>query len=202
MEQAREALAGNWGLAVGVFFVQLLIYMLVGMIPFFGGIAVLIIGGPLDLGLMMFTLSLARKERASINQLFEGFNNFGTALLAYLLMSIFILLWTLLLIIPGIIAAFAYAMTFFIIADEPSIGPLAAITKSKEMMHGHKWKLFCLHWRFFGWLLLCILTLGIGFFWLYPYMEVSFAKFYEDIRVLSPGTGSETTVFEGSGPIG
>lgn len=74
-------------------------------------------------------------------------------------------------------------MTFFIIAENDSIGPLEAVTKSKEMMDGNKWKLFCLGWRFFGWALLCILTLGIGFLWLMPYMVVSYAKFYDYIAI-------------------
>jgi uncharacterized membrane protein len=88
----------------------------------------------------------------------------------------------LLLIVPGIIAALSYSMTYFIIAENDSIGSLEAITKSKEMMRGNKWKLFCLCCRFLGWILLCILTIGIGFLWLYPYMMVSFAKFYDDIK--------------------
>lgn len=117
-----------------------------------------------------------------MGQLFDGFQRFGTALGAYLLTGIFIFLWTLLLIVPGIMAGLSYAMTYFIIADDPTIGPLQAITKSKEMMRGHKWKLFLLHWRFLGWVLLCILTLGIGILWLVPYVSTSLAHFYEDIR--------------------
>ena len=97
-------------------------------------------------------------------------------------MCIFILLWTLLLIIPGIIATYSYAMTFFIIADDPQAGALEAIGRSKEMMRGHRWKLFCLFLRFIGWSLLCLLTFGIGFLWLTPYMQTSLAHFYDDVR--------------------
>ncbi len=89
----------------------------------------------------------------------------------------------LLLIIPGIIATFRYAMAFFIIADDEDCGPLEAITRSKEMMKGNKWKFFCLNWRFFGWSLLAVFfTFGIGFLWIVPYMQTSFAKFYEDVK--------------------
>jgi uncharacterized membrane protein len=100
-------------------------------------------------------------------------------------MILFILLWTLLLIIPGIIAAISYSMTFYILADDNSIGAMDAIDKSKKMMDGYKWKCFCLGLRFLGWALLCILTLGIGFLWLMPYMQVSMAKFYDDVKANS-----------------
>jgi uncharacterized membrane protein len=88
----------------------------------------------------------------------------------------------LLLIIPGIIAALSYSMTFFIIADDESIEPMEALKKSKKMMEGYKLKLFYLSIRFFGLALLCILTLGIGFLWLIPYTYVTMAKFYDDIK--------------------
>jgi len=97
-------------------------------------------------------------------------------------MIIFTVLWTLLLIIPGIIAAISYSMTFFIMADDDSIDAMAAIDKSKAMMNGYKMKYFRMNLRFLGWSLLCFLTLGIGFLWLIPYMYVSYVKFYDDIK--------------------
>ena len=85
----------------------------------------------------------------------------------------------------------SYSMTFFIIAEDDLIGPLEAIKKSKQMMCGYKWKIFCLGLRFIGWALLCILTLGVGFLWFTPYMSVSFAKFYDDLLNL---TGTQAKV--------
>ena len=73
-------------------------------------------------------------------------------------------------------------MTFYIIADDDSIGVLDAIKKSNEMMNDHRWKLFYLYLRFFGWGIACLLTFGLGFLWLIPYIQVSVAKFYEDIK--------------------
>jgi Predicted integral membrane protein len=178
MRMAKESLRGKWGLAIGTF----LVYALIVGGGSFSGIATLIVGGPMTLGLALFSLSIARNQEARLEQLFKGFNNFGTSLGAYLLMIIFVLLWTILLIIPGIIAAISYAMTFFIIADNPSIGSMEAIDKSKKMMYGYKWKFFCLILRFLGWAILCLFTLGLGFFILKPYMEISFAKFYDDIK--------------------
>jgi uncharacterized membrane protein len=182
MAQARETLSGKWGLAIGVFVVYMLIMIGIQIVPFFGAIAGLIIGGPMVLGIAIFSLSLSRKQDARLSQLFDGFNSFGLALGAYLLMVIFIILWMLLLIVPGIIAAISYAQTFYIIAEDKNIGAMEAIDKSKKMMYGYKWKYFCLGLRFIGWFLLCLLTAGIGFLWLAPYMQISYAKFYDDIK--------------------
>jgi uncharacterized membrane protein len=75
-------------------------------------------------------------------------------------------------------------MTFFILADDESIGGCDAMKKSRKMMYGYKWKYFCLLCRFFGWFLLCILTFGIGYLWLGPYIRVSAAKFYEELKIV------------------
>ncbi|EPR68350.1 DUF975 family protein [Cyclobacterium qasimii] len=185
MKMARESLKGNWGLAIGTFLVYYIIMgFLQGMAEYYPmiGLGTLIITGPMVLGLSLFSLTIARNQYARLQQIFDGFNNFGTALGAYLLIIIFVLLWMLLLIIPGIIAGLSYAMTFYIIADDPTIGPLDAIDKSKQMMNGYKMKLFLLFLMFFGMALLCILTLGIGFLWLIPFINVTTAKFYEDIK--------------------
>jgi uncharacterized membrane protein len=184
MRMARESLKGKWGLAIGTFVVYILIIGAIqGITQLFplAGLISLIIAGPMAVGLAIFSINISRNQEARLEQIFQGFNNFGTSLGAYLLMLLFILLWTLLLIIPGIIAALSYSMTFYILADDNS-GAMEAIDKSKKMMDGYKWKYFCLGLRFIGWALLCILTLGIGFLWLFPYMQVSMVKFYDDIK--------------------
>lgn len=178
MTMARESLRGKWGLAIGTCFIYGLVISVSGV----AFIAPLIIGGPMMLGLAMFSLSLSRTNDPDLEILFKGFKNFGTALGAYLLMMLFIFLWSLLLIIPGIIAAIGYSMTFFILADEPELGASDALAKSKRMMRGYKWKYFCLNLRFIGWSILCVISLGIGFLWLVPYMQISYAKFYEDVK--------------------
>tara|TARA_B110000027_G_scaffold64896_1_gene69557 strand:- start:403 stop:984 length:582 start_codon:yes stop_codon:yes gene_type:complete len=185
MQMARKSLKEKWGLAVGTFVVYMLI---IGAIQatteFFplAGLLLLAISGPMALGIAIFSINISRNQDARLEQIFQGFNNFSTSLGAYLLMLLFIFLWTLLLIIPGIIAVLSYSMTFYILADDNSIGAMEAINKSKKMMNGYKWKYFCLGLRFIGWSLLCILTLGIGFLWLLPYMQVSMVKFYDDIK--------------------
>ena len=182
MAEARESLSGNWGLAIATFLVYGIIISIFQVIPTVGPVLALFIAGPMLVGISMFSLSLSRGENARLEQIFEGFKNYGTVLGAYLLMVVLILLWMLLLIIPGIIAAIAYSQTFYILAEDDAISSMDALKKSKEMMDGYKWKYFCLGLRFIGWALLCILTLGIGFLWLSPYIQISYAKFYEDLK--------------------
>jgi uncharacterized membrane protein len=186
MMQARQALAGKWGLAVGTFFVYMLVIFIVRYIPKVGFLVSLLISGAMTLGSVIFSLALSRNQNPKLELIFEGFKRFGVALAAYLLITLFIILWSLLFIIPGIIAGLSYSMTFFIIADNDSIKASEAIELSKKMMMGNKWKFFKLGIRFVGWGLLCILTLGVGLLWLTPYIQVSIAKFYEDIKNPSP----------------
>jgi uncharacterized membrane protein len=183
MAQARDALRGRWGLAIGTTVVFVLVTVAAKSIPVAGWIISLLIDGPMSIGLASFALSLSRKRDEELTQIFLGFRKFAVGLGAYLLQLIFVILWSLLLIVPGIIAALSYSMTYFIISESDSVDALEAITKSKEMMRGNKWKLFCLCFRFFGWALLCILTFGIGYLWLFPYVIVSFARFYDDLKV-------------------
>ena len=180
MAQARNSLRGKWWPVIGTQMVFILVSAAAGSIPIIGPF---LLQPPLWLGWIYFNLTLARQQPADLSQIFEGFKKFGPSVLANFLISVFVLLWMLLLIIPGIIAAFSYAMTFYVIAEDEPIGPLEAIAKSKAMMQGNKWKLFCLQCRFFGWFLVCILTIGIGFLWLIPYMTVSQARFYDDVKI-------------------
>ena len=112
----------------------------------------------------------------------QGFGNWGHIVLGQLLMGIFIFLWSLLLIVPGIIKASSYAMTPYILVDRPELSVRDAIRLSGRMMSGRKLDLFCLHLSFIGWMLLCILTLGIGILFLSPYMMTAQAAFYQDVR--------------------
>ena len=101
MAEARASLSGNWGLAIGTFLVYIIIVASLQVIPTIGGVLGLFIAGPMAVGISMFSLSLSRGENARLEQIFEGFRNYGTVLGAYLLMILFIFLWMLLLIIPG-----------------------------------------------------------------------------------------------------
>ena len=173
--KARKSLENKWDVAVGAYFLYMII---LGA----GSEVGLVIGGPMQLGSSEFSLNLARGKKADYPQIFNGFSNFVESLVAYLWMVLFILLWALLLIIPGIIAAIAYSQTFYILSENKNMKGREALDKSKAMMEGHKWKFFMLTVRFFGWFLLSILTFGIGFLFLVPYMHVTFAHFYDDLK--------------------
>ena len=182
MREARESLKGKWGVAVGALAIFVVITAAVQQVPKAGPLLGFIISGPMSLGFAIFYLTLSRGQNAKLNNLFDGFEQFGSTIGLAFFIALFTLLWTLLLIVPGIIAALSYSMAYFVMVDDPSVGPLDAINKSKAMMNGYKWKLFKLHLRFLGWAILCLFTLGIGFLWLTPYIQVSLAKFYDDLK--------------------
>lgn len=121
------------------------------------------------------------------NELTRGMLNstllkYWRTVLATLLQFIYILLWSLLLVIPGIIKSLAYSMTWFILEDEPELSPNKAIELSMAMMKGHKFDLFYLMLSFIGWAVLSVFTLGIGFLWLLPYIYTTMAAFYQDVK--------------------
>ena len=180
--EARNRLSGNWGQPIGVFAIYLLITVVLQNIPFIGPIALIFITGPLALGLAIYFLNFLKNEESNLNQLFEGFKNYGGVLVTYLLYSIYILLWTLLFIIPGIIAQMKYSQVWFIMAEDSEISGNDALMKSKKMMDGFKMQYFLLALSFFGWILLAMLTCGIGLLWVIPYMQTSYAKFYEALK--------------------
>ena len=187
LRAARESLKGKWGVAILTFLIYTLFTSATGSVYSSGSnitfsLLNLIIGGPFALGAAIFSLSISRGKEPMLEQIFQGFDRFSDAFVAYLLIVVYVLLWTLLFIIPGIIAALGYSMTFFIMTDDTLIKPQEALKKSKSMMNGYKMKLFYLCLRFFLLSLLCILTLGIGFLWLIPYVHVTLAKFYDDIN--------------------
>ena len=180
-QASREQLKGKWGLPIGLCFVIYLILSAPNSIPG-ASLAVLIISGPLELGLLLFFLKLVRNEPVEFNIGFKGFNNFGNALAVYLLRLLFIVLWSMLFIIPGIIKALSYSQAMYHLADNPKIEASQAIAKSRKMMDGAKGKLFCLYFSFIGWGFLCLLTFGIGFLWLIPYIHTASANFYVDLK--------------------
>jgi uncharacterized membrane protein len=176
---ARGQLKGTWLAAVGFVFVYCI---LMSVASAFLGIGLLIAGGPLTVGALGYFSRKVRGERAEFENLFDGFKNFASSFLLFLLYCLFVWLWSLLLVIPGIIKSFSYSMSFFILRDNPGMKAMEALDASKKMMKGHKWQLFCLYLSFIGWGILCLFTLGIGFLWLAPYMTQSFANFYESLK--------------------
>jgi uncharacterized membrane protein len=122
----------------------------------------LLVTGPLALGMSALYLRYRRRQEGGTELIFSGFNNFLRAAGTFFLIGLFVALWSMLLIVPGIIAAYRYRLAFFILADNPDIGPFDAIRASKELMRGNKAKLFLLDFSFFAWWLLASLVQLIG----------------------------------------
>lgn len=151
---------------------------------------------------MVFIMSMAFLEIAKGNDcpkvsfLFEPYKNIRTAVRYFviiLLKGLFIFLWTLLLIIPGLIKAYSYSMAEYIAYEHPELTPAQAIRKSEEMMRGHKWELFVLDLTFIGWFLLSILTCGLLFLFVGPYLQTTHAHFYLSLK---EDTVAESTLLQ------
>ena len=202
---ALAALKGKWAPAVlaAIIYTLLIIpYFCIAELPLFaqaGGFTLpswfkfLLLGGVAYMWLFFYPLAngyvVAHREllvkgddRLTGNMFHLTFSHWLRFFGGYLLMVVKILLWMFVLIIPGFVKAFAYALTPFLLVDCPDLTPLQCIKLSDRMMKGHKFDLFYLFLSFLGWLLLGLLTLGIGYFWLMPYMETSVAAFYEDVK--------------------
>lgn len=180
---SRTTLSGNWMMAALATLVYLLIAGGVSSIPVAGSVLAIIITYPLAYGFAILFLDLFREGKPiDIGKLFDGFKDFGRVWGTLILVAIYTILWTCLLIIPGIVKSYSYALTPFILKDEPELKYNAAIEKSMRMMDGYKMKLFLLDLSFIGWMILSILTLGIGLLFLQPYMKTARAAFYEDLK--------------------
>ena len=145
-----------------------------------------ILGGVIQLGYASFLLKQHDHKQPQFNDLFSKFDYFGPGFCQAFLRNLYVFLWGLLFIIPGIIARYSYAMTPFIMAEHPEMTASEAIRASKQMMNGNKWELFCLHLSFIGWAILCGLTLNIGNIFLNPYMNAAYAAFYRRVSVSDP----------------
>ncbi len=183
---ARAALKGNWTTAVLGCIVAMGIMSLGSTIPVLGSIVVLLLSGAISLGLTSLFMAIIRnEEKKSVNMVFDYCRDFSKPFLATLLMGLYILLWILIPIVGifiAIVKSYSYSMTYYLMRDDASLTANEAITKSREIMNGHKWRFFCLQFSFIGWSLLSVLTLGIGFIWLIPYTEAASAAFYEEIK--------------------
>lgn len=190
---AKSALSGHWVNAVLCTLVLLLISVVAGAVMGGGqsaglyslGLALtLLVTLPLGFGYNVAFLQHMQgmPDDDLVTRPFQAFKQYGRYLGTALLMTVFVFLWSLLFIIPGIVKGYAYAMTPYIMHEHPELSPNECIDRSKAMMKGYKWKLFLLDLSFIGWLLLCILTLGILTLWIQPWMECSRIRFYEELK--------------------
>ena len=178
-----KALNGKWGITIGSLFIAFCILAAAQHIPILGLFSGILLF-PLNVGTLLLMLRVVRDEQPlDIGIIFQPFNQYLRYIWAYIRIFIFCLLWTLLLIIPGIIAGIRYSMTIYIMLDDPQCSVKDAMTESSAIMYGHKWQFFGYSILlsliiFFG--ILC--TLGIGLFWIAPWAGSFMASFYESIR--------------------
>lgn len=174
-------------------------------------IITIVISGAAKLGYAIFNLKLIDNKAVDVSDLFSQFHRLGDGFCMNFLVGLFTFLWSLLFVIPGIIKQYSYAMTPYILAENPGMTATEAITESRRIMDGSKWRLFCLGFSFIGWSLLCsaptivalailsniAITTGnivvlmwllpcsiptfIGSLFLHPYQEAAYAAFYREI---------------------
>ncbi|MDF2558411.1 MAG: hypothetical protein K0R71_2239 [Bacillales bacterium] len=236
--RAKELLKGKWGTAILMVILYAVISSVSNLVnagssePDLGaGLIIMILSIltiPLGVGFKWAFLYLVRGQDFKIETIFEPYTKiFGKSILTSILQAILIFLWSLpvivlgvigvvvsmpkyidmaldgsgsgisgemilngilyfivfwiLIMVPIIIKSISYSQTLFILKDKPELTSLETITTSKKMMAGYKWKYFTLYLSFIGWAFLCLLTLGIGFLWLVPYVQTSLAEFYNQL---------------------
>ena len=217
---ARQNLEGTWGISVGVALVAAILggsmagagsnvnfnineesirnlppifwTVLLPLVSLAGllGIVSFILGGTVELGYAKFLLKQYDRKQLQFSDLFSQFDRFGTGFAQKFLRTLFTVLWSFLLIIPGIVKGLSYAMTPFILEEHPEMTASEAIKASMRLMDGHKMDLFILGLTFIGWSLLACLTMGIGFLFLNPYMSAAYAAVYRSISGARQEAGS------------
>ena len=180
--KAHQDLKGNWTQPV----LATLVYVVVSAAsstPMVGFLILLLISLPMGYNYQQLFLEYKRGERDNmVGRLFGFFQDYTRAFGTAFMVTLYTILWSLLLIVPGIIKAIAYSQTYYIAKDHPEYSIDQCIEASKAMMDGHKGEYFVLWLSFIGWMLLGLITFGIGLFWVDPYMQTTFAHYYEDLK--------------------
>lgn len=148
------------------------------LVAAFIGIASTLLSRVVQSGYYLYHLRLRRGEATEYATLFDGFLFPGKVILLSVVMNIFVSLWSMLLIIPGIIALYRYRFAFYNLCSDPEMGVMEAIRRSCYQTRGYKWQLFVLDMSFLGWCILCVFTAGILNIWLMPYYEQTNVGYY------------------------
>ena len=180
--EAKEQIKGKIGFLFLIFLIIAIIGVGSSFVPIVGWFATIIIMPAFNISLCMIFLNLAKRKDISVGDVFKGFNITGKAVWLYIITNFFVFLWSLLLIIPGIIKTFSYSMASFILADNPELTAREALEESKRIMEGHKFDLFVLQLSFFWWYLLGAITFGIAYVYVVPYFEATMTNFYNEIK--------------------
>ena len=179
--QTIKSIGTNGGVdsEVGAFILASLPIIIIASL--FAAVIYFALGSFIGVGYAKFNLNLVDKKESAFGTLFEYFSHWKTTAATRLLSVLYMFLWSLLFIIPGIVAGYSYAMTDYILAENPNLTASEAIEQSKTMMYGNRWRLFCLQFSFIGWDILATLAFGIGHLWLTPYKQATYAAFYREV---------------------
>lgn len=200
--RAKDSLRGHWPMAIGA---MVIMGILAGIIGSIGGgfeaadiakgddtgavlwnvllqIVAVCATAPLSLGIISFFIKISRNQFVELAEIFSKFKTIWLKSIGLSLwITLKVLLWSLLLLIPGIIASLAYSMAYYIMAEDDQVGINQAVEISKAMMQGYKMQLFVLQLSFIGWAILCAIPCGLGYLWLMPYMQTTYANFYNKV---------------------
>lgn len=165
-----------------MFFITSMILGTVAVVGLFAAIAHAFIANPIEVGGRRFFEKNAQDPTASFSLITEGFQDYWRVFVPMLLRDVFVTLWSLLLVIPGIMKAYSYRMVPYIIKDHPELAPMEVLAYSENMMRGHRWQSFVMDLSFLGWILLGLLTLNLGnILWTNPYMSATDAALYQEL---------------------
>ncbi len=191
-QRGKASFFGNYWISVGAWVLFGLIVgcasFVAGFIPFVGSIAAAVfLAGPLTVGITRFTLK-NRNSEGKIEDLFSVFDsNYMNLVTVELLKNLFIILWSLLFIIPGIIKSYEYRMVDYLLAENPEMDYREALDRSRQMMDGEKWNAFVLDLSFLGWNILSAFTFGLlALFFVTPYMGQTNAELYVTLSNNNP----------------
>lgn len=187
---AKEKLSGNLGsiwkiliialgisLAAGVVFGILFSKIDADILDSLLGILMM----PLGIGTTAFFVSLIENTNFEAKDLFKYYHDFVKVIGVTILMSLIVMLGYICFVIPGIILTLSYSLVPIILIKKPELGIVETLKYSREKMQGHKLDAFVLGLSFIGWAILGTLTFGILYIWLFPYMQLTFTKFYLNI---------------------
>ena len=179
----RSIFAEAFLMGVLVLFIASAISTAASTIAFVG---TLLIMGPLAVGVASFFKNTFRYGKTGVEKLFDGFaKDFGGSLILGVVTSIFIFLWSLLFVIPGIVKAYSYSMAFYLKSEHADWDWKKCLDESVRMTRGHKLELFVLDLSFIGWYIVGALCLGIGELWAMAYHETAKLGYYEELSKIT-----------------
>ena len=194
--KAKAQIKGKIGI---LFLITLIIAVISGVIsaiPWVGSIAMIIVAPAFSLSVYNVYLMIVNGIKPEVKDAFCGFDDFWSAFKVTFLVGLYTVLWSLLFFIPGIVKAYSYSMSLYILAENPAKSARECIKESMAMTNGHKWELFVLNLSFIGWIFLMPFTLNILSIWLIPYMIATFTNAYKSLKPVTVVPAAETVAEE------